>query len=72
MRYCCVNIKNGKAHRGARRYKMTYAVEMKVNGEWKVWQTYDEPACGVSPKERAEMGLHIARCYGECRIVEKA
>lgn len=51
---------------------MTYAVEMKVNGEWKVWQTYDEPACGVSPKERAEMGLHIARCYGECRIVEKA
>jgi len=51
----------------------TYIVEMKdKNGEWKVWQRYDQPACGISTKERAEMGLKIASCYGECRIVEEA
>lgn len=49
---------------------MTYTVEMKVNGEWKVWQRYEEACGGYSPKERAEMGLAIARNYGECRIKE--
>lgn len=47
-----------------------YEVQMKVNGEWKVWQRYDQEACGISTKERAEMGFKVARCYGECRIVE--
>jgi hypothetical protein len=50
---------------------MMYVVEMKVNGVWKVWNRYNESACGMSPRERAEEGLKIARCYGECRIVEK-
>ena len=50
--------------------KMVYIIEMNVNGEWKIWQRYDEAACGISPKGRAEMGMKIARCYGECRIVE--
>ena len=49
----------------------TYTVEMKVNGEWKVWQRYEEASCGMSPKERAEAGYQIARNYGEVRIIEK-
>lgn len=49
-----------------------YKVEMKVNGEWKLWQRYDQECMGSSTKERAEKGLQIARCYGECRIVKEA
>lgn len=50
---------------------MKYTIEMKVNGEWKVWNVYEESDGGhVSPKERCEMGLKIARCYGECRVIE--
>lgn len=49
---------------------MKYTIEMKVKGEWKVWQTYEESACGLSAKERFELGLKIARCYGECRVIE--
>lgn len=48
---------------------MVVIIEMKVNGEWKVWNRYDQPALGCSPMERAEAGMKIARCYGECRIV---
>lgn len=49
---------------------MKYIIEIKVNGEWKLWQKYDQPALGHSPKERAEMGMKVARCYGECRMIE--
>jgi len=49
---------------------MKYIIEMKVNGEWKLWQKYDQYSCGHSPKERAEMGMKVARCYGECRMIE--
>lgn len=48
---------------------MTYIIEMNINGTWKTWARYDQASCGINPKERAEMGLKIARNYGECRIV---
>ena len=44
-----------------------YVVEMLVKGEWKVWARYEE-CMSSSAKERAEAGLKVARCYGECRI----
>lgn len=50
---------------------MTYIIEMNINGTWKTWARYDQDCRGISPKERAEMGLKIARNYGECRIVTK-
>lgn len=46
-----------------------YVVEMLVKGEWKVWARYEEECMG-STKERAEAGLKVARCYGECRLVK--
>lgn len=49
---------------------MEYVVEMLVNGEWKVWNRYEESAMGYSAKERAESGLKTAKQYGESRIVE--
>ena len=49
---------------------MIYVVEMKINGEWKIWTKYEEGCMGTSAKERAEEGLKVARCYGESRIVE--
>lgn len=49
---------------------MKYIIEIKINGEWKLWQKYECASSGISPKERAEMGLKIARCYGECRVIE--
>lgn len=49
----------------------TYRIEIKnKNGEWQTWQTYDQEALGHSTKERCEAGLKIARCYGECRVIE--
>ena len=51
--------------------RMVYIIEMNINGTWEVWQRYDQPSSGISPKERAEMGLKIARNYGECRIVKE-
>ena len=50
---------------------MTYTIEMNINGTWKTWATYDQESRGISPKERAEMGLKIARNYGEARITTK-
>lgn len=47
-----------------------YVVEMLVKGEWKVWARYEEGCMGSSAKERAEAGLKVARCYGECRLVK--
>ena len=46
-----------------------YVVEMLVEGQWKVWARYEE-CMGFSAKERAEAGLKVARCYGECRLVK--
>ena len=49
-----------------------YEVQMKdKNGEWKVWNRYETECLGASTKERAELGFQTAKCYGECRIVEK-
>lgn len=50
---------------------MTYIIEMNINGTWKTWARYDQDCRGISPKERAEMGLKIARNYGEVRIITK-
>ena len=47
-----------------------YVVEMLVKGEWKVWNKYEEDCAGLTAKERAEAGLKVARCYGECRLVK--
>ena len=47
-----------------------YVVEMLVKGEWKVWARYEEGCMGSSAKERAEAGLKVARCYGECKLVK--
>lgn len=52
----------------SRMKKDVYVVEVKVDGEWKLWNRYDEPCLGSTPKERAEKGFKIARCYAECRI----
>ena len=46
-----------------------YVVEMLVKGQWKVWARYQQ-CMGSSAKERAEAGLKVARCYGECRLVK--
>ena len=42
---------------------MKYKVEMKINGNWKVWNWFEDEAS-------ARKGYAVARCYGECRIVE--
>lgn len=47
--------------------KRTYIIEIKVNGEWKVWARYET----ADAEQRAEMGMKVARCYGECRLVER-
>lgn len=52
-------------------HRMTYIIEMNINGTWKTWATYDQECRGISAKDRAEMGLKIARNYGECRITTK-
>lgn len=43
-------------------------IEIKVNGEWKIWAIYEDCAMGHTPLERAERGLRTARCYGEVRL----
>ena len=50
--------------------KMAFIIEIKINGEWKLWQRYDQCSRGYTPKERAEKGMKVASCYGECRMVE--
>lgn len=51
---------------------MKYTIEMLVKGEWKVWNVYkDSDGYRYDAKERCEMGLKIARCYGECRVFEE-
>jgi hypothetical protein len=42
---------------------MKYKVEMKINGEWKVWGWFDN-------EDSAKKGYKCASCYGECRIVK--
>lgn len=43
---------------------MKYVIEIKVNGEWKVWNRTND-------SEIAQLMYNKARCYGECRIVER-
>lgn len=43
---------------------MTYTIEMKINGTWKRWNTYDN-------EENCKAGYEHARNYGEVRIITK-
>ena len=49
---------------------MIYVVEMLVDDEWRVWARYETSFWGSTAKVRAELGLKIARCYFECRMIE--
>jgi len=44
--------------------RMTYIIEMNINGTWKRWNTYDN-------EENCKAGYQIARNYGEVRIITK-
>lgn len=46
-----------------------YRIEIFINGEWKVWNTYDTGCAGLTAEQRAELGMMTARQYGECRLV---
>lgn len=47
--------------------KTIYVVKMFINGEWRVWNRYED-CCGLSAKNRAELGLKTALHYGKCKI----